>query len=75
VVLDVHTSPAGTINFSNTSSALIRALDMIEKKTGMIPVVGGAAQQVAKSIRGNMEQNALAKRVQESVNFNALNQP
>ena len=75
VVLDVHTAPSGTINFSNTSSALIRALDQIEKRAGMVPVAGGAAKMAVGALKGHLEQNALAKKVQESVNFNALNQP
>lgn len=75
VALDVYTAPAGTVNFSNTSSALIRALDQIEKKAGMVPVAGGAAKMAVGALKKNLEENALAKRVQESVNFNALNQP
>ena len=75
VALDVYTSPSGTVNFSNTSSALIRALDQIEKKAGMVPVAGGAAKVAVGALKKNLEENALAKRVQESVNFNALNQP
>ena len=75
VALDVYTTPSGTVNFSNTSSALIRALDQIEKRAGMVPVAGGAAKMAVGALKGHLEQNALAKRVQESVNFNALNQP
>lgn len=75
VALDVYTSPAGTVNFSNTSSALIRALDQIEKKAAVIPVAGSAAKVAVGALKKNLEENALAKRVQESVNFNALNQP
>ena len=75
VALDVYTAPAGTVNFSNTSSALIRALDQIEKKAGMVPVAGGAAKMAVGALKKNLEENALAKKVQEAVNFNALNQP
>lgn len=75
VVLDVHTAPSGTINLSNTSSALIRALDQIERRVGALQVVGGVAKMATGALKGHLEQNALAKRVQESVNFNALNQP
>ena len=60
VVLDVHTAPSGTINFSNTSSALIRALDQIEKRAGMVPVAGGAAKMAVGALKGHLEQNALA---------------
>lgn len=75
VALDVYTAPAGTVNFSNTSSALIRALDQIEKKAGMVPVAGGAAKMAVGALKRNLEENALAKKVQEAVNFNSLNQP
>ena len=75
VALDVYTKPSGTVNFSNTSSALIRALDQIEKKSAMVPVAGPAAKLAVGALKKNLEENALAKRVQESVNFNALNQP
>lgn len=74
VALDVYTAPAGTVNFSNTSSALIRALDQIEKKSAVVPVAGPAAKFAVGALKKNLEENALAKRVQESVNFNALNQ-
>lgn len=75
VVIDVHTSPAGVVNYSNSASAFIRALDQIEKRAGMVPVAGGAVKLVAGSAKRALEENALAKRVQEAVNFNALNQP
>lgn len=75
VALDVYTSPAGTVNFSNTSSALIRALDAIEKKAGLVPVAGGAVKMAAGALKSQAQENALAKRVQKSINFNALNQP
>ena len=41
----------------------------------MVPVAGGAAKMAVGALKKNLEENALAKKVQEAVNFNALNQP
>lgn len=68
-MINLDKSAGGTANFSNTSSAFIRAMDAINKSPlSRIPGVGAAAKYAAESAN----QNALAAQVSESINYNAL---
>lgn len=66
VMMDVYSSVPGTANYSNTSSALIRALENINKTPlSRIPGVGAATKYAEESAR----QKALRKLVDESLNY------
>lgn len=55
----------GAVNYSNTSSAMIRGLDAIAKFTKEIPLVGRASNYAVS----NAKEKALKKQVEEAVNF------
>lgn len=64
--IDVNAPLKGAANYSNTSSALIRALDKISMSPiGKIPVVGTAIEYGAK--KG--AEKELKKKVSESINY------
>lgn len=66
VMLDVYSSVPGTANYSNTSSALIRALENVNRSPlSKIPGVGAATKYAEESAR----QKALKKLVEESLNY------
>lgn len=66
VMLDVYSSVPGTVNYSNTSSALLRALENINRSPlSRIPGVGTATKYAEESAR----QKALKKLVEESLNY------
>lgn len=74
-ILDVYTSPPGTVNTSNTTSALMRVLDkigspvivgidkVISSTTGIPAPVGGTL----KYLGGKIEQAKTAKKVAEAL--------
>ena len=64
--LTVYNPVPGSVNYSNSSSAIIRGLDAINKSViGKIPVVGKVTQYSANKAK----ENALKKQVEESINF------
>jgi hypothetical protein len=66
VVLDVYSPVSGTVNYSNTSSALIRALENINKTPlSRVPGVGAATKYIEESAT----QKALKKQVEESLKY------
>lgn len=66
VVLDVYSPVSGTVNYSNTSSALIRALENINRTPlSRIPGVGAATKYIEESAT----QKALRKQVEESLKY------
>lgn len=66
VMLDVYSSVPGAANYSNTSSALIRALENVNKSPlSRIPGVGAATKYAEESAR----QKAIQKLVDESLNY------
>lgn len=68
-VIDVQTSPSGTVNFSNTSSAYINALDRIQKSAiGQLPL----AKPTAEFLKQRAVRKAQEKQVEEALNYNAL---
>ena len=67
--INVNAPLKGAANYSNTSSALIRALDKINTSPiSRIPVVGS----LTKYSFEKATENALNKKVQESINYNPL---
>lgn len=66
VMVDVYSPVPGTANYSNTSSALIRALENVNKSPlSRIPGVGAATRYAEESAR----QKSLKKLVDESLNY------
>jgi hypothetical protein len=64
--IDVNAPLKGATNYSNTSSALVQALDKIaESPLGKIPVVGSVAKFGAKTAKTS----ELEKKVKESINY------
>jgi hypothetical protein len=61
---DVLTTPAGTVNTSNTSSALLRAFNKAAGVTGGVPGLTSAT----KFVQGKVESAVLKKRVDAAVN-------
>jgi len=56
----------GAANYSNTASAVIRSLDMINRSpVGKIPVIGS----IAKYSFEKAQETALKKKIQESINY------
>jgi hypothetical protein len=56
----------GAANYSNTASAVIRSLDMINRSPiGKIPVIGS----IAKYSFEKAQETALKKKIQESINY------
>jgi hypothetical protein len=51
VAIDIYTSPSGTVNSSNTASALMRKLDDVAGYTKSVPVAGKAAKYMADQIK------------------------
>ena len=51
VAIDIYTSPTGTVNSSNTSSALIRKLDDIAGYAKGTPIIGKAVNYSAQAIK------------------------
>lgn len=66
VAIDVYSAVPGTVNYSNTSSALIRALENINKTPiSRIPGVGAATKYIEESAT----HKALKKQVEESLKY------
>jgi hypothetical protein len=64
--INVNAPLKGAANYSNTSSALITALDKINQTPlGKIPVLGAASEFVAKKGK----ESALKKQIEESINY------
>ena len=63
--LNVNNPLKGATNYSNTSSALITALDKIENLTKGIPIVSSVSEFSANKAKNQ----ALKKQVQESINY------
>jgi hypothetical protein len=61
---DVLTTPAGTVNTSNTSSALLRAFNKAAGVTGGVPGLTSAT----KFVQGKVQSAVLKKRVANAVN-------
>jgi hypothetical protein len=51
VAIDIYTSPSGTVNSSNTASALLRKLDDVAAYAKSVPVAGKAAKYMADQIK------------------------
>lgn len=51
VAIDIYTSPSGTVNSSNTSSALIRRFDDIAGYASGTPIIGKAVNYSAQAIK------------------------
>jgi len=64
VATDIYTTPAGTVNSSNTASALERVLSRAEGMVGGTPVIGHALRYGAKKL----ESRAMTKRVNNALN-------
>lgn len=62
---DIYTSPPGSVNSSNTASALMNALDKAAAIGSGIPVVGQAVKYGVRQVKTN----ALNKRVNSSLNY------
>jgi len=66
VMVDVYSPVSGTVNTSNTASAVLRGLERINASPlSKIPVVGSATKYVEES----MQQKALKKLVDESLKY------
>lgn len=50
VATDIYTTPSGTVNSSNTSSALEKVLDRLSGTVGGTPVVGHVVKYAAKKV-------------------------
>lgn len=61
---DIYTSPSGTVNTSNTASALERIAGKLSDVGGGVPVVGHAIKYAAKRV----ESRALSKKVEAALN-------
>lgn len=66
VAQDVFTAPPGSVNFSNTSSAWVNALDRIINTvvTGL-PVSGGVIRNVVEPVRKGVKNRAANKEVRQ----------
>lgn len=51
VAIDIYTSPSGTVNSSNTASALMRKLDDVAGYAKSVPIVGKAAKYMTDQIQ------------------------
>lgn len=51
VAIDIYTSPTGTVNSSNTASALMRKLDDVAGYAKSVPVAGKAAKYMADQVK------------------------
>ncbi|UOF80810.1 hypothetical protein [Caudoviricetes sp.] len=66
VAIDVYSAVPGTVNYSNTSSSLIRAIEQLNKTPlSRIPGVGAASKYIEESAT----QKALRKQVEESLKY------
>ena len=66
VMVDVYSPVPGTVNTSNTASALLRGLERINASPlSKIPVVGSATKYAEESL----QQKALKKMVEESLKY------
>lgn len=66
VMVDVYSPVSGTVNTSNTASALLRGLERINASPlSKIPVVGSATKYAEESL----QQKALKKMVEESLKY------
>lgn len=66
VVLDVYSPVAGTVNYSNTASTLIRALENINKTPlSRVPGVGA----ISKYLEESAAEKAMKKQVEESLKY------
>ena len=64
--LTIYNPVPGAVNYPNTSSAIIRGLDALNKSViGKIPVVGKVTQYSANKAK----ENAIKKQIEESINF------
>lgn len=64
IAQDAFTAPPGSVNTSNTASALVNALDAVSKKTTGVPFVGSAAGYISNEVK-----NAKARlRVRDALN-------
>jgi hypothetical protein len=67
--INVNAPLKGAANYSNTSSAIITALDKInESPLGKIPVLGSASKFVAEKGK----ESALKKQIKESIEYNPM---
>lgn len=64
VAIDIYTSPSGTVNSSNTSSALIRKLESIGNYATATPFVGKAIKYTGERIQAA----GTRRRVRDAVN-------
>lgn len=51
VAIDIYTSPSGTVNSSNTASALMRQLDNVAGFASGIPILGKAANYSVQAVK------------------------
>lgn len=63
---DIYTSPAGSVNSSNTASALIKALDTAAGYTQGVPIVGKAVRFGLQQVKSKRTMN----QVKEALNPN-----
>lgn len=69
IAQDVLTAPPGSVNTSNTASVLIGLLDTAVSGTAGLPLpIGSAINYGAKKVKSN----TLSKKVEGSLNYNAL---
>lgn len=69
IAQDVLTAPPGSVNTSNTASVLIGLLDTAVSGTAGLPLpIGSAINYGVKKVKSN----ALSKKVEGSLNYNAL---
>lgn len=66
VATDIYTSPAGTVNSSNTASAMMKALDQAAGYTQGVPVIGKAVRFGVQQVKSKRTMN----QVQQALNPN-----
>jgi hypothetical protein len=66
VAIDIYTSPSGTVNSSNTASALMRKLDDIAAYTKATPVLG----KVVKYTTDQIQSANTRRKVRDAINPN-----
>ncbi|WP_440966163.1 hypothetical protein ACL58G_07905 [Massilia sp. GER05] len=66
VAIDIYTSPSGTVNSSNTASALMRKLDDVAGYAKSVPVAGKAAKYMADQIKSVQTR----RKVRDAINPN-----
>jgi hypothetical protein len=77
LAVDLYTTPPGSVNYSNTATKMVAALDKLSSRTNAIPVVGPVLGPAAKYVAKRAASNALSKKVDAALNpaQNALAQP